>query len=516
MKELQSTPEREIPREYPLGMIFDMDGTLIINPGFYKGVYSTTLNDTVFEACGESGLATLAYYRNNFEGKGELTLGALGIPFSKWAEKLSQAPIGEVQPDPELVAKLRAFKGKKALFTGSPKALAYRLLTQVGFDPESDFDLIVGWEEPELSPLKWNCSPFIFRSICQRLGLEAEDIWAIGDNWESDLAPAERIGAASIQVNKSTGSPRFRFSTVTEMFNAIEEQRRIPYVVSSDIRVALAPWAQRQGFTLPSDDFFTALRQNFAAVGQEIFPGFEMVSEDEIILGLQNLLSESPYPTISLDGNYFPSEYSLELTRTVNDNLESRGLRRRPGTVSFREQLGQLNKLKEKGLTEVNLVDDVGFSGELLERVINILKKRGFTVKGVYLGVGVSEAIERIEALGIEIKSVRKYGKVIDEICERDFYPGTPQSGRTLVGIENIGASYILPFGKPNEWASIPLREAQKFSLFCIEQAIRLFSEIERISGKIVRCKDLERVPYGIPKSESRFVDELRKIINSI
>ncbi len=64
---------------YPELMIFDMDGTLIINPNFYNKTYSGTLEQTIFEERGQMGLNVLKYCREEREGKGELALEMLNI-----------------------------------------------------------------------------------------------------------------------------------------------------------------------------------------------------------------------------------------------------------------------------------------------------------------------------------------------------------------------------------------------------------------------------------------------------
>lgn len=217
------TDKQEALKNYPELMICDMDMTIILQGEFYRKIYSTTLEQTIFEAAGENGLRTLSYYRDNFEGKGELALGALGIPFSKWAVKLNEASVDDIIPQPDVVEKFRSTPSKKVVFTGSPKEMAYKLLTQFGFDPEKDFDAIFGWEEPEISPLKWNCSPFVFKAICQRMGVDPLNTWSIGDNWESDLLPAQLQGITTIQINKMTGNPDFRFASIADLIDQVNQ-----------------------------------------------------------------------------------------------------------------------------------------------------------------------------------------------------------------------------------------------------------------------------------------------------
>ena len=164
------------------------------------------------------------------------------------------------------------------------------------------------------------------------------------------------------------------------------------------------------------------------------------------------------------------------------------------------------------GVHEVALVDDVIFSGALLERIINLLSRINIQVPLICAGIGIGEGINRINGTKREIRCVRTYEEVIDEVCERDFYPGVPLSGRLLAGGENIGIPYLLPFGNPESWASIPSQQAANFSKFCLRQTISLFDEIERCSDKQVFCRNLGRKVIGLPM-DARYTDALRKIL---
>jgi len=187
-------------------MILDLDGTITTEMNFYKEVYSGTLNSLVESERGEEGLRILAQCRRDYGGRGELALFALGIPFKKWARLLIDAPLHRLKKNYEMVNGLREVDAKKVVYTGSPREMAVRILEHIGFS-ESDFELIVGWEEPEFFPLKWSCSPVIFSKIIQEMGGNFEEIWSVGDTWETDLEPAKIAGARTIMVRKVNGSP---------------------------------------------------------------------------------------------------------------------------------------------------------------------------------------------------------------------------------------------------------------------------------------------------------------------
>ncbi len=282
-----------------------------------------------------------------------------------------------------------------------------------------------------------------------------------------------------------------------------------PYIVSGDIVPLLREWAESKNFVLPAEEFFSQLRDDFSRYIRKIFPGFEFAHEDELTTGMKNIVSESGLQPISLDWVYYPTNPSLAIARLVDKKGKDAGLGRRPDAPSIVQQFRQLKQLSNKNIV---LVDDVIFTGDLLEKVAGLLSKMGFKVSLICGGIGIGEGIERLVNTGYSVRCVRTYSTVIDEICERDFYPGVPLSGRVLVGKENIGVPYLLPFGNPGKWASIPPEWQAPFSKFCIQQTIRLFEEIERCSNRVVSCAELGRMVITLPQDRTRFVDVLRSI----
>ncbi|MGI8420400.1 MAG: hypothetical protein ACR2LN_07225 [Candidatus Levyibacteriota bacterium] len=297
-----------------------------------------------------------------------------------------------------------------------------------------------------------------------------------------------------------------------ENYNVESKERRstTPYVVSADIQLLLKPWSERNDFTLPNRSFFDQLRIDFSTRMQLIFPGFELVSEDELTNGLTEMIKTNGVTPVSLDRVYYRSEPSLDLARIVDGEGRNKGVGRRADSPVL---LAQFRELTRRGLAQVALVDDVIFTGDMLERVSGVLEKMGIAVPLIYAGIGIGEGIEKLSQNGRKVLCVKEYPEVIDEICERDFYPGVPLSGRRVNTDDNTGVPYILPFGDPGGWASIPRESQGSLSRFCLIQTIKLFNEIEDVSGKLVTCSDLERKVIGLPKDKTRFVDALSAAI---
>lgn len=287
---------------------------------------------------------------------------------------------------------------------------------------------------------------------------------------------------------------------------------QLPYVVSADIYLLLQRWAKEKHFLLPDEEFFARLRLDFIRSLKQIFPQVELVPENELRQGLGRLLAGSIYPVVSLDPVYYASSYSLEVTRTVGTNNEDIGLQNRSGAKSLNEQIAAL---KNAGLTKVILTDDVIFSGSLLSSIINMLEAVGIEVVSIYAGIGIGAGIRKLEDSGFAVSCVKTYDQVIDQVCERDFYPGIPLSGRLLTD-SKFSVPYILPFGDPIKWASIPEPDQIYFSRFCWENTRTLFEEIEDISKKLVFCSDLSRLVKTLPVNGVRYVYAINRVIEKM
>lgn len=280
----------------------------------------------------------------------------------------------------------------------------------------------------------------------------------------------------------------------------------LPYVVSGDIHILLHEWACRRDFTLPGTPFFAAIRKRFNACLHEIFPNYEFVAEKELQTGMATLVRTGGLPTISLDRVYYRSRLTLDLTRIVDIHGQDAQIGPRPGCAPLAAQVEAIALHNHKTMA---LIDDVIFTGACIEEICGQLEKIGIAVPVVYAGIVVGNGARRIIQGGRTTRCVRWYNDVVDEVCERDFYPGVPLSGRTVSGEANTGMPYLLPFGNMGKWASIPEESQERLSRLCLQLTGELFMEIERLSGRIVRCCDLDRNVIGLPNDETRYIEAL-------
>jgi len=287
-----------------------------------------------------------------------------------------------------------------------------------------------------------------------------------------------------------------------------------PYIVSADAQGLLSQWSRKTGYSLPETDYFQGMLKDLGNTLQEYFPEVDVVPEVYLRAGLKQLTSENNQPTISLDRVYVDRQNNnivgfLDTTRSVDENLNETGLVSRNST-DIDSQIQQLSK--QYVGKSISLLDDVIFGGNTMLEVINKFQKQGVVVSRVIAGIAIQEGIDLLNTKQIEVVALLTYKQVADEICERDFVPGTPDSGRTIVlNGKRYGAPYLLPFGKPGSWASIPKDKEKDFSLFCLSQSTNLWKRIERESATSVPTNALTKPIYGLSE-ESSIVQALNTV----
>lgn len=287
-----------------------------------------------------------------------------------------------------------------------------------------------------------------------------------------------------------------------------ENKQYKPYIVSADTGLLVSKWGQEKGLITPNSSFYREMLIDLKEKLKDSFDEVEVIPESELQEGMNQLVRESTYPVVSLDRTYVDESQPnlmgyLDATRTVNTNLQSTGLKSRLRENSLMQQIYRLAQVADG--RPITLIDDVIFEGKTLLEIIEKFRDQGVSIDQVLTGIAIQEGIDLLEANGISVKTVvDPYEQVIDEICERDFRVGAPYSGRTILnGSTTMGAPYLKPFGKPEQWASIPEDNALDFSLFCLYQSLQMWLEIERVSGQNISTNLVPRQTLGLPPSDS-------------
>lgn len=293
------------------------------------------------------------------------------------------------------------------------------------------------------------------------------------------------------------------------------------YVVSEDIDILISRWCLSVNLLSPEKGFYSGLRSRMKDFLQDVFARVTFINSQEIRDGLLEAIAshkKAGFTVVSLERAYLEdseTDRRIELTRTVDSQGEDiviPGVRN--GTPMKRMQFMHL---RDKSIV---LVDDVVFSGKTVISTINDLHYHNANVHAVIAAVGVKKGVDNLKkaTFGIigmpdhlVIDCLEEFDNISDQVCERDFYPGVPYSGREHFGYDKASFPYLLPFGKPNKWASIPEKEVMPFSVLCLDNTIALFGEIERINGITIPCSMVPRPVFGFPRDQTRFVSFLEK-----
>jgi len=286
----------------------------------------------------------------------------------------------------------------------------------------------------------------------------------------------------------------------------IKEQE--PYVISADVGSLMKQWGQVSQYSVPNSRYFDGMTNHLETVLQECFQTVDIVSYEQLRDGLGELIGRSRLPVISLDRAYVTPQNKkivgfLDINRAVDENLLNLGVSSRPKTTSVDAQIRALAK-RIMG-NKITLVDDVVFEGGTIADVANWFAKKGIVVEHVIAGIAIQEGISKLTAQGINVSSVVTYEQVTDEICERDFVGGTPMSGRTVQARngKSYGVPYFAPFGKAEQWASIPSNRVNDFSLFCLSQTIAMWEQVEKKSKNNISTQAVPKPIFKLQENPS-------------
>jgi len=202
--------------------IFDLDGTLVNDMEFYKKAYSENLNKLVHKRAGDKGLKILNLVRQSNKNRGELALLVFDIPFSDWFDAVSDDDLSLIVPKPELVKSIENIDGIKVVFTGSSKALAEKILVRVGFDLNT-FAEIIAFEKPAAIPVKLATDTIVFKYLLDEYNILPKDTFAIGDDYETDLLPAEMLGIHAIEVRRKSGMAKHFIANILDLPQYLKE-----------------------------------------------------------------------------------------------------------------------------------------------------------------------------------------------------------------------------------------------------------------------------------------------------
>lgn len=210
--------------------IFDMDGTLY---QFNKGksqefstsdFYSDLRNNVHRFFMARRGInkeqASSEYERIKDTYKGEISLGVEAEyeidRYDFFAETWGKLdPAKYIEATEILPEVLDVLRGRVALLTAAPKVWVIRVLAQLNL--EETFGDFIYTGEPDLR----KPNPQVFQKIADDFGVKPPQVFSIGDQEESDIAPAQAIGMKTVKIGKGETRADFQAEDVVTAVNLL-------------------------------------------------------------------------------------------------------------------------------------------------------------------------------------------------------------------------------------------------------------------------------------------------------
>lgn len=185
---------------------------------------------------------------------------------------------------------------------------------------------------------------------------------------------------------------------------------------------------------------------------------------------------------------------ALNINRLFDGTGELVGYGPRPGCEPLTRQLDVL--AAQAGDRSVFLMEEGAYSGGTIRFVLQQMQERGVEVSTLVMGFCTPATREHIEEVFTgEIIVINEIGELVDWITDHDLIPFTPGCGRMLEEKTPEGCvcafPYILPFGRMEEWTSLPEDIALEISKFCLEASIGFFGGFRKSDGASVTIRDL-------------------------
>lgn len=286
---------------------------------------------------------------------------------------------------------------------------------------------------------------------------------------------------------------------------SVQEDRHGTYVVTYDVASRLQAFRPKTlTIPRPDDQLFERFHMSLYQKVQQALPGisvdtiemgelrrkiWEQVDTRITDLGQQAVLSTCQEIA---DSNPKSEGLILNINRLFNTDGQLIGHGPRPGFEPLTKQFDDLaGKIAGRSVV---LIEDGAFSGGTLRFVLQELNSRDITVTAIVIGFCCTRAKFVLgHVFKGELVIVHPIENLLDWIPDHDLIPFIPNCGRVLgepldhsfmpvrkAEGYSCAYPYILPFGKIEEWASLPIEGARDLSRLCLETSIELFGRVGR------------------------------------
>jgi hypothetical protein len=271
------------------------------------------------------------------------------------------------------------------------------------------------------------------------------------------------------------------------------------FVLSEDIGLLMKQWSREKNRKIPDQDYFKDNTVLLMDLLQTLFSSVILAEARNIVDFLSGCIGKNDF-VISMDRAYTPFLKKAKNIITLDDcrafNLDNQFIR------AERPEKQIAVDLKKDGLKNITLVDDVIFDGKSISQVIDKLSP--LKVNKIAVGITTRAGKKKIEeAYGIPVEAAYTFDNLLDEVCERDFIAGTPLCGRPVYVDQQrpffLGSKpYVLPYGDPVNWASIPAESAARFSESCCTVSAKLWQDVGQLNRMDICNRDLPRMVFGM------------------
>ena len=282
-----------------------------------------------------------------------------------------------------------------------------------------------------------------------------------------------------------------------------QEDRHGTYVVTYDVASRLQAFRSKTlTIPRPNDPLFERFHMGLFQKIQQALPGitidtiemgelrrkiWEQVDSRVTDLGQQAVISTCQEIA---DSNPKSEGFLLNINRLFNTDGQLIGHGPRPGFKPLAEQFDELaNKIAGRSVV---LIEDGAFSGGTLRSVLYELESQDITVTTIVIGFCCTRAKFVLSHIfNGELVIVHPIENLLDWIPDHDLIPFIPNCGRVLgepvlhgfMPVQNsegfsCAFPYILPFGRIEEWASLPTEGAKDLSRNCLGTSIELFGRV--------------------------------------
>jgi len=287
------------------------------------------------------------------------------------------------------------------------------------------------------------------------------------------------------------------------------------YIVTLDLPEKMLAFAKK-GLLIPKEPFLNKIQQNLVTRLQEILPQYRVEAVQcrdmyhKITASVHELTKKNDMLVVSSVPELVEKfgGVHLQINRIVNCEGNLLGIGPRPGYSPIEQQIREIIFHAEQW--PLILVEDGSFTGGTICTVLETCRSRDIKLNYLVIGLLFDEARNAIEQTrgGMKIQAVYQWEKdgFIDWLPDYDFFPFIPNAGRVVGHVYNgtimptylhnglsLSMPYILPYGRPVGWASLPnnLRIVSAFSLDCIHDTISIFEEMESLNHKKITLDDL-------------------------